>query len=73
MFYQYDTLKMRRSSFLSLLYNVLMLRGEVDYLSRKGEILYVLVEIQHNLQNTRKYSELKYRREDWAELYNSNK
>ena len=50
-----------------------MLRGEVDYLSRKGEILYVLVEIQHNLQNTRKYSELKYRREDWAELYNSNK
>ena len=38
-----------------LRYNVLMLQGEVDYLS----FLYVLVEIQHNLQNTRKYSELR--------------
>ena len=28
------------------------------YWVRKGEILYVLVEIQHNLQNTHKYSEL---------------
>ena len=32
MLYQYDTLKMIESSFLSLLYNVLMLLGEVEYL-----------------------------------------
>ena len=32
MLYQYDTLKMIESSFLSLLYNVLMLLGEVECL-----------------------------------------
>ena len=56
MLYQYDTLKIIRSSFLSLLYNVLMLQGEVNYLSFLGEEGRNTLRTRRNIAQLTKYS-----------------